>query len=172
MAIRIVRVDGDPILNKVCKPVTEMTDRYRELIDDMFETMEDEDGVGLAAPQVGILRRIFVANVGEEDKENGILTQDDPLVFINPEILETSGSQTGSEGCLSIPGKVGKVTRPEHVKVKYLDIDMNEQIIEADGMLARVICHENDHLDGHLYSEFAEGPLQDIEYDDEETDEE
>ena len=134
-----------------------MTDRLQVLIDDMFDTMYDGEGVGLAAVQVGILRRIFIVDVTEEDEEP------DPIVFINPEVIETSGEQTGSEGCLSVPGKVANVTRPNYVKMKAYDRNMNEFIHEAEGIPARVILHEYDHLDGHLYPEIAEGPLMDIE---------
>ncbi|MBQ2510362.1 MAG: peptide deformylase, partial [Erysipelotrichaceae bacterium] len=114
MAILKVRQLGDEILAKKCKPVREITPRVLELIDDMFETMYEANGVGLAAPQVGVLKRIFVIDT----------TGEDPLVFINPEITEASGSQTGYEGCLSLPGKTGTVTRPEKVKAKAFDIDM------------------------------------------------
>lgn len=149
MALRTIREEGDRVLGKVCKEVSGITDRTLELIDDMFETMYEADGVGLAAPQVGILKRIFVVDV----------TGEDPLVFINPQILETSGEQTGYEGCLSVPGKSGKVTRPNFVKVKAYDEEMNEFTIEAEEFLARAIMHENDHLDGHLYVEKVEGGL-------------
>ncbi len=153
MALRNIREFGDPVLNKVCLPVKEMTDRNKELISDMFETMYEANGVGLAAPQVGVLKRIFVIDT----------TGEDPLVFINPEIVETSGTQTGYEGCLSLPGKTGIVTRPEKVKAKALDIDMKPFEIEAEGLLARAICHEYDHLEGHLYTEKLEGELLDNE---------
>ena len=153
MALRNIREFGDPVLNKVCLPVKEMTDRNKELISDMFETMYEANGVGLAAPQVGVLKRIFVIDT----------TGEDPLVFINPEITEASGSQTGYEGCLSLPGKTGTVTRPEKVKAKALDIDMKPFEIEAEGLLARAICHEFDHLEGHLYTEKLEGELLDNE---------
>lgn len=149
MALRIIREEGDRVLTKVCKEVKEVTDRTIELIDDMFETMYDADGVGLAAPQVGILKRLFVVDV----------TGEDPLVFINPEILETSGEQVGYEGCLSVPGKSGKVTRPNYVKVKAFDEEMNEFTLEAEEFLARAIMHEYDHLEGHLYVEKVEGGL-------------
>ena len=149
MAIRKIREIGDSVLTKKCKEVKEMTDRNRELIDDLFETMYEADGVGLAAPQVGILKRIFVVDV----------TGEDPLVFINPVILETSGEQTGYEGCLSVPGKSGKVTRPNYVKVRALDEDLNEFELEGEEILARAILHENDHLDGCLYVEKVEGEL-------------
>ena len=153
MALRNIREFGDPVLNKVCLPIKEMTDRNKELISDMFETMYDANGVGLAAPQVGVLKRVFVIDT----------TGEDPLVFINPEITEASGSQTGYEGCLSLPGKTGTVTRPEKVKAKALDIDMKPFEIEAEGLLARAICHEYDHLEGHLYTEKLEGELLDNE---------
>jgi peptide deformylase len=153
MALRNIREFGDPVLNKVCLPVKEMTDRNKELISDMFETMYEANGVGLAAPQVGVLKRIFVIDT----------TGEDPLVFINPEITEASGSQTGYEGCLSLPGKTGTVTRPEKVKAKAFDIDMKPFEIEAEGLLARAICHEYDHLEGHLYTEKLEGELLDNE---------
>ncbi len=153
MALRNIREFGDPVLNKVCLPVKEMTDRNKELIGDMFETMYEANGVGLAAPQVGVLKRIFVIDT----------TGENPLVFINPEITEASGSQTGYEGCLSLPGKTGTVTRPEKVKAKAFDIDMKPFEIEAEGLLARAICHEFDHLEGHLYTEKLEGELLDTD---------
>ena len=153
MALRKIRTQGDRVLGKICKPVTEMNARTLELIDDMLETMYDADGVGLAAPQVGILKRIFVIDVSPEGNE--------PIVFINPEITETSGEQTGYEGCLSVPGKSGMVTRPNHVKCRYQDRNMEWQEIEGEELLARAILHENDHLDGHLYVELVEGRLYD-----------
>jgi peptide deformylase len=151
MALRNLRIEGDEILGKVSRPVTEMKDRYQELIDDMLETMYESEGVGLAAVQVGVLRRIVVIDVGEG-----------PVVLINPEIIEADGEQTGSEGCLSVPGKVGIVTRPNHVKVRALDRDMKEFEFEAEGFFARACCHELDHLDGHLYVEKVEGDLVDV----------
>ena len=157
MALREIRLQGDPVLNKVCRPVETLTSRLQELIDDMLDTMYEAQGVGLAAPQVGVLRRIVVIDVGEG-----------PIVMINPEILETSGEQCGMEGCLSVPGKAAEVTRPNYVKAKELNENMEELIIEGEELLARAICHELDHLDGHMYTEIAEGPLQDVEYDDEE----
>ena len=160
MALRTIRVEGDPVLNKVCRPVTEMTDRISTLIDDMLDTMYEANGVGLAAPQVGVLRRIVVIDVGEG-----------PIVMINPEIISQDGEQTGQEGCLSIPDKVGVVTRPNHVVAKALDRDMKEYTVEGTELLARAICHELDHLDGHLYAELAEGPLMDVSYDDDEFEE-
>ena len=155
MALRQIRFDGDDILRKKCKEVKEMTERTRVLIDDMFETMYEANGVGLAAPQVGILKRIVVIDV---DYEN-------PYVLINPVIVERDGEQTGDEGCLSLPGKVGTVTRPNHVICKCLNEDMEEIEIEGEGLLARAICHELDHLDGVLYKDVAEGPIRDVEYD-------
>ena len=154
MAIRRIREQGDEVLTKVCKEVTKMTPRTIELIEDMLDTMYEEMGVGLAAPQVGILKRIVVIDVGEG-----------PIVMINPVILETAGEQTGDEGCLSIPGKAGQVTRPNYVKAKFYDEDMNECIIEGEELLARAICHELDHLDGHLYVEKVEGGLHTVQYD-------
>ena len=152
MALREIRKQGDPILNKECKPVKEMTPRIRELIEDMFETMYEGNGCGLAAPQVGILKQIVVIDVGEG-----------PIVLINPRIMETSGEQTGGEGCLSVPGKSGVVTRPNYVKVKAYDRDMNPIELEGTELLARAFCHEIDHLDGHLYVEKVEGELADVE---------
>ena len=151
MALRTIRVQGDPVLEKICKPVKELTPRTRELIEDMLDTMYEANGVGLAAPQVGILKRIVVIDIG-----------DGPLVLVNPEILMTSGEQTGEEGCLSVPGKAGMVTRPSHVKVRALNEKMEEFVLEADDFLARAICHECDHLHGHLYVELVEGPLEDV----------
>ena len=140
MAIRKIRELGDDILTKPCKEVTKMTLRTKILIEDMFDTMYEAMGVGLAAPQVGILKRIVVVDVFEH-----------PLVLINPEILETSGEQTGDEGCLSVPGKAGTVTRPNYVKLKALNENMEEVIYEAEGLEARAFCHEVDHLSGKMY---------------------
>lgn len=151
MAIRNIRQIGDPVLNKMCKEVTEITDRTAELIQDMFDTMYDAEGVGLAAPQVGILKRIVVIDV----------TGEDPVLLINPVILEQSGEQTGNEGCLSVLGKTGVVTRPNYVKVKAYDHEMKPIMIEGTELLARAICHELEHLDGHLYVEKVEGELMD-----------
>ena len=145
MAIRNIRVDGDDILRKVCKPVKEMTPRISELIDDMFETMYDAAGVGLAAPQVGVLKRIVVIDVMD----------DHPLVLINPEIVEEDGEQIGEEGCLSLPGLSGEVSRPEHVVCKALDRNMEPITVEGTDLLARCICHELDHLDGILYKDLV-----------------
>ena len=155
MALRNIRVEGDPVLRKVCKPVTEVNDRTKELIEDMLDTMYDACGVGLAAPQVGILKRICVIDISEEG--------DNPVIMINPEIIESSGSQTGPEGCLSVPGKQGTVTRPNYVKAKAYDMDMNEFIVEGEELMARAICHELAHLDGDLYIDHVEDELLNVE---------
>lgn len=157
MAIRTIRIMGDSVLTKKCREVEEMTSKLQQLIDDMLETMYDACGVGLAAPQVGILKRIVVIDV-----------DDNPYVLINPVILETSGSQTGSEGCLSLPGKSGIVTRPNYVKVEAYDRNMKKYVLEGTELLARCICHECEHLDGIMYVEHVEGELQDVTYDDDE----
>ncbi|MBO4864542.1 MAG: peptide deformylase [Eubacterium sp.] len=162
MAIRNIRVDGDDVLRKKCKPVEKMTERLSELIDDMFETMYDANGVGLAAPQVGVLRRIVVIDVMDGN----------PLTLINPEIVEADGEQTGAEGCLSLPGLQGDVTRPNHVVCKALDRDMNPITVEGEELLARAICHELDHLDGILYKDLAIDGLYKVEEADEEDTEE
>lgn len=159
MAIREVRIMGDDILEKQCKPVTKMTMRTKILIEDMLDTMYEKYGVGLAAPQVGVLKQIVVIDVGEG-----------PIVLINPEILETSGEQTGDEGCLSVPGMAGQVTRPNYVKVKALDVNMEEVIYEGEELLARAFCHEIDHLDGKMYTELVEGELHKVTYDYDEED--
>ena len=151
MALRLIRELGDPVLGKKAKAVKEMTPKLSQLIEDMKETMYDSDGVGLAAPQVGMLKRIVVIDVSEE--------QDQPIVMINPEIVEQDGEQTGWEGCLSVPGKSGQVTRPNHVIAKALDENMQEFTVEGEGLLARAICHEPDHLEGHMYVELVEGKL-------------
>ena len=153
MALRTIRLEGDPVLNKVCKEVKEVTPKIQTLIDDMLETMYDANGVGLAAPQVGILRRIVVIDVGEG-----------PIIMINPTIIETAGEQTGDEGCLSVPGKAGEVTRPNYVKARFFDENMDEYEIEGEELLARAICHELEHLDGHLYVEKVKGPLHEVTY--------
>lgn len=149
MALRKIREMGDPVLTKQCKEVAQITPRIRELIDDMLETLYDAEGVGLAAPQVGVLKRIVVIDV----------TGDDPILLINPRIVETSGEQEGYEGCLSVPGKSGIVTRPNYVKVLAYDENMNAFELEGTELLARALCHELDHLDGHLYVEKVQGPL-------------
>lgn len=155
MAIRNIRTMGDEILTKKCKVVQEMTEKNQELIQDMLDTMYEADGVGLAAPQVGILKRIAVIDV-TEDRSN-------PIVLINPEILETEGEQRGSEGCLSVPDKVGIVTRPNKVRVRALNRDMEPYEVEGEELLARALVHEIEHLDGKLYVEKIEGRLYDVE---------
>ena len=160
MALRTICIIGDEILTKKAKLVTEMTPKLEELIEDMLDTMYEANGVGLAAPQVGVLKRIVVIDVSEEG--------DEPIILINPEILETSGEQTGGEGCLSVPGKNGQVTRPNYAKVKALDEGMEEIFVEGEGLLARALLHEIDHLDGHLYVEKVEGPLYDNEAEEQE----
>ena len=152
MALRQIREIGDEILLKPCREVKEVTPRVREIIDDMFETLYDADGVGLAAPQVGILKKIVIIDTG-----------DDPHVLINPKIIESSGEQTGNEGCLSVPGKYGVVTRPNYVKVAYYDEEMQQKELEGTELLARAICHELDHLDGKLYVDMVENGLHDVE---------
>lgn len=155
MAIRNIRVMGDEILSKACKPVKEMTEKNNELIEDMFETMYHAEGVGLAAPQVGILKRIAVVDVTEDMSQ--------PIVLINPSVVYTEGEQRGSEGCLSVPEKVGIVTRPNIVHVKALDKNMKQVTIKGEGLLARALIHEIEHLDGHLYVEKIEGRLYDVD---------
>ena len=150
MAIRNLRYEGDPILRKTSKEVKEVTPKIRELIDDMQETMYEANGVGLAAPQVGVLKRIVVIDVGEG-----------PLVMVNPQVVKTSGSQTGDEGCLSVPGKAGTVTRPDEVTVRFMGEDGEWYELEGRELLARAICHECDHLDGKLYIDIVEGELHD-----------
>ena len=154
MALRNIRTEGDPILRKKCREITEVNDRIRELADDMLDTMYEANGVGLAAPQVGVLKRMVIIDIG-----------DGPVIMINPVILETSGSQTGQEGCLSIPGKAGIVTRPNYVKAKAYNLEMEEFIIEGEELMARAICHEVGHLDGDLYIDHVEGDMMEVEYD-------
>ena len=161
MAIRNLRYQGDAILNKPTKEVKAMTPKIRQLIEDMLDTMYENNGVGLAAPQVGVLRKIAVIDIGEG-----------PYVFINPRIVAEDGSQTGDEGCYSVPGKTGTVTRPNYVKTVAFDENMNEFEIEGTELFARAMCHEFDHLDGHLYVEKVEGELRDNTYDEEEAYEE
>ena len=153
MAIRNIREIGDSVLEKNCKEVKEITPRIQELIADMYDTLYEANGVGLAAPQVGILKRIVVIDT----------TGEDPILLINPKILETSGEQTGYEGCLSVPGKTGQVTRPNYVKLLAYDENLEPFEIEGTELLARAMMHELDHLDGHLYVERVEGELQDVE---------
>ncbi len=190
MALREIRLIGDEMLTKPCREVKEITPRIAELIEDMLETMYEADGIGLAAPQVGVLRQVVIidiwqpgveeaeekqlgedaaedgedtAETGEDAAEDGKEEEEDegPLIMINPVITHKEGEQTGDEGCLSLPGKVGTVTRPNQVTVTYFDENMEEYELEADGLLARAICHEVDHLAGHTYVEFVEGEIRD-----------
>ena len=151
MALRTIRLQGDPVLNKVCREVKEITPKLQVLIEDMLDTMYEAGGVGLAAPQVGILRRIVTIDIG-----------DGPIIMINPKLTSSDGEQTDGEGCLSLPGKAGKVTRPNHVIARAFDENMEEYEIEATELLARAICHELDHLEGHMYTELVEGDLYEV----------
>lgn len=153
MALRTIRIMGDEVLTKTCKEIKEVTPRIQELIEDMLDTMYEANGVGLAAPQVGILRRLAVIDIG-----------DGPIILINPVILETSGEQTGDEGCLSFPGKVGEVTRPNYVKVRAFNEEMQEYELEGTELMARALCHEIEHLDGHMYVEKVNGEIRDVNY--------
>ncbi len=153
MGIRKIRYEGDPILRKECKVVDKMTPRLQTLIEDMFDTMYEASGVGLAAPQVGILKRIVVVDVQDGNQ----------YVLVNPEIVEEAGEQTGDEGCLSLPGKVGTVTRPSYVKVKAFDRNLAPITVEGEELLARAICHELDHLDGVLYRDHVTDGLREVE---------
>ena len=157
MALRTIRMLGDPVLNKVCREVKEVTPKISTLISDMLETMYDANGVGLAAPQVGVLKRVVTIDVG-----------DGPLIMINPQILASDGTQTAGEGCLSLPGKAGQVTRPNHVVARAYNEQMQEFEIDATELLARAICHEIDHLEGHMYTEFVEGDIYEVEAEGEE----
>lgn len=157
MAIRKIRELGNEVLTKNCKEVTKMSLRTKILINDMLDTMYEAAGVGLAAPQVGILKRIVVIDVGEG-----------PIVLVNPVIVESSGEQTGEEGCLSVPGMSGIVTRPNYVKVRALNEDMEEIEMEGEGLLARAFCHEIDHLDGKMYVSLVEGELHQTSYEEDE----
>ena len=155
MALRKILTDKEPALHKVCKPVTDFDAKLHKLLDDMTETLIESGGVGLAAPQVGILRRVFLVDVGAEDNEI--------VEFINPEIIETDGEQVGPEGCLSVPGKYGLVKRPYYAKVRAQD--RNGEWFEAEGeeLIGRCFCHENDHLDGIIYTEVMERLLTEEE---------
>ena len=153
MAIRTIREMGDNVLTKECRPITEVTDRIRVLAEDMLDTMYENNGVGLAAPQVGILKQLVVIDVG-----------DGPIILINPEIIATDGEQTGDEGCLSYPGKVGTVTRPNYVKVRALDIEMKPFEMEGTELLARAFCHEIDHLHGQMYVDKVIGGIREVNY--------
>ena len=157
MALRMIREEGDECLRCVCKEITEITPRILELIEDLKDTMYDADGVGLAAPQVGVRKRIAVVDVGEG-----------PVVLINPEVVYSEGEQTGNEGCLSVPGKCGQVTRPMKVRVKTRNLDFVWEEIEGEELFARAMLHEMDHLDGILYIDKVEGELMDVEQPEEE----
>ena len=154
MALRKIVVQGEDCLNKVCSPVTAFNSRLHRLMDDLVETLSEAGGAGLAAPQVGILRRACV--VMDEETEEFI-------ELINPEIVTQSGEQTGPEGCLSVPGKWGLVTRPDYVRVRAQDRDGSWFEIEGEGLMARCFCHELEHLDGHLYTEHIDRFLTDEE---------
>ncbi len=156
MAVRNIRQLGDEILNKKCREIKEVTPRIQELIDDMLETMYEANGVGLAAPQVGVLKRLVVVDIGEG-----------PIVLINPRLMESSGEQTGEEACLSVPGKYGIVTRPMNVKIEAWNEDMERMELEGDDLLARAFCHEIEHLDGHMYVEKVEDGLHEAVYEEE-----
>lgn len=156
MAVRNIRQMGDEILTKKCREVKVLTPRIRQLIEDMLETMYEANGVGLAAPQVGVLKRVVVVDIGEG-----------PIVLINPRLLESSGEQTGEEACLSVPGKYGIVTRPMYVKIEFWNEDMEHVVLEGEELLARAFCHELEHLEGHIYVEKAEDGLHDAVYEEE-----
>ena len=158
MALRNIVVEGDPILRKVCRPVDEVTDRIRMILDDMVDTMREAEGVGLAAPQVGIMRRMFVAEP----------EQDEIYYFVNPEIISTEGEEEGEEACLSVPDFAGKVRRPAKITIRGLDRNGHEREYVFEGFKARVMCHEADHLDGILYSDKADELFRQGESDDEE----
>ena len=151
MALRKIREYGDEILTKKCREVKEMTPRLKELVSDMIETMYEAEGVGLAAPQVGVLKRIVVIDIG-----------DGPVVLVNPRIVEQDGEQEGNEGCLSVPGKTGVVVRPNHVIVEGCDQDMNPVTVEGEELMARALCHELDHLEGVMYTTRVKGELFDV----------
>ena len=152
MALRRILTADEPALHKVCHPVTRFDEKLHLLLDDMAQTLTDANGVGLAAPQIGIMRRIFIMDIGDEIVE-----------LINPEILETGGEQDGMEGCLSVPGEYWLVKRPNYAKVRAQDRDGNWFELEGEELIARCICHENDHLDGHIYTEIAYHKLSDEE---------
>lgn len=152
MALRRILTADEPALHKVCHPVTRFDEKLHLLLDDMAQTLTDANGVGLAAPQIGIMRRIFIVDTGDEIVE-----------LVNPEILETAGEQDGIEGCLSVPGEYWLVKRPNYAKVRAQDRDGNWFEMEGEELIARCICHENDHLDGHVYTEIAHHKLSDEE---------
>ncbi len=154
MAIRNIVKEGDPVLNKICRPVEKFDEKLAVLLDDMYETMQAGDGVGLAAPQVGILRRIFVIDIGEGKTE-----------FVNPKIVMTKGRQEGSEGCLSCPGEFGITVRPMYVTVTAQNRYGDQFTVNAEGLYAKAICHENDHLDGILFKEHVIRKIDPREFD-------
>lgn len=174
MALRQIVQDGDPILKKKCRPVTNFDERLGQLLDDMKETLQDANGYGLAGPQVGMLRRVFISIDERDLPEDGEVPENYEmkfLEFINPEILETTGEILQYEGCLSFPGRNGAVKRPEKVKVRAFDRNGVPFTLEADGMLARCICHESDHLDGVTILDRAEYFYEDLEHDEDEGEE-
>lgn len=152
MALRKIRLEEDPILRKLARPITDITPKIKVLAEDMIETMHHANGVGLAAPQVGVLKRIIVVDIGEG-----------PTVLVNPEIIERDGEQVGPEGCLSIPGKSGIVSRPNHVIVKAMNLEGEAFTMEGEEFMARALCHEIDHLNGQLYTDIAERMYTDDE---------
>lgn len=158
MALREIRLSDDPILRKKSKEILDITDRIKILLDDMIDTMNEAEGVGLAAPQIGVLRRAIVIDIGEG-----------PIKMINPKILEAKGEAIDVEGCLSVPGRSGTVSRPEWVKVKYMDVDGEEKILEGNGLLARAIFHEIDHLEGILY---IDKMIEEVDIDEDSIDDE
>ena len=162
MALRTITVRGDEILAKKCKPVKEITPRIREACADMVDTMKAADGVGIAAPQIGIMKRFFIAmpHVDAEDEA----TRDKIYYMINPEITYTEGIQDSSEGCLSVPGYMGLVERPYKIRIKATDLDGREHEYEFEGFEATVFCHEYDHLEGILYSDIAKDMMTVEEY--------
>jgi peptide deformylase len=167
MALRNIAIIGEDILRKKAKAVTDFGERTHTLLDDMWDTMRAADGIGLAAPQVGIIRRIVVIDANEQPKEGEPEKTEDELKalrfeLLNPEILETDGEATEREGCLSVPGKVGVVTRPSYVKVRAQDRNGAEFTFEGEGLLAKAVSHELDHLDGVLFTDVAES-VEDIE---------
>ena len=161
MALRTIRIMGDPVLARKCREVKEMTPRLRELVADMLDTMYEAEGVGLAAPQVGVLKRIVVIDIGEG-----------PIVLVNPRITHQDGEQEGNEGCLSVPGKAGVVVRPNHVIVEAFNEEMNPVTVEGEELLARALCHELDHLEGVMYTSKVKGDLFDTMIEEEESEEE
>ena len=157
MATRGIRLSIEEILRKKSKEVKEINERVFTILDDMADTMYEANGCGLAAPQIGILKRMVVIDVGE-----GLVE------LINPVIVATEGEQTGDEGCLSVPGKTGTVTRPNYAKAEALDRNGNKIVVEGSGLMARALCHEIDHLDGILYIDLVEGELRDVYYEEDE----